>query len=270
MAMEGAQESLCRVRSGSYAAKHVPTQKHLLSRLPVALMAAMVLLSGCRRPAAESNGALPENVPAPANAGSASAVKTETVSDKLPLPVAVAQILNAAQRSGSVIERCQCGAGSRLVEAHIVSGDAAQKPIEEAFKSITERYPEMHWQEYGDGRVRVADKQSRAGLLKVRVRQFLVIEDRPPQASLPALLQTAEVQAYMRKHHMRVARPSHAAGKVIKTSPMVIQTKNATVEQILDRMVDGYHSSGGRPLYRAWGYRECQRKGGTLVEIGIY
>jgi hypothetical protein len=157
-----------------------------------------------------------------------------------------------------------------LVEAHIVSGDAAQKPMEEAFKSITERYPEMHWQEYGDGRVRVADKQIRAGLLKVRVRQFLVIEDRPPQASLPALLQTAEVQAYMRKHHMRVARPSHAAGKVIKTSPTVIQTKNATVEQILDRMVDGYHSSGGRPLYRAWGYRECQRKGGILIEIEMY
>lgn len=234
------------------------------------MVAAMMLLSGCRRPPAESSGAMPENVPAPANATSAAATNSKPVSDNLPLPAAVAQILNAAQRTGSIIERCQCGAGSRLVEAHLVSRDDAQKPMEEAFKSITERYPEMHWQEYSEGRVRVADKHSRAGLLKVRVRQFLVIEDRPPQASLPALLQTAEVQAYMRKHHMQVARPSHAAGKVIKTSPMIIQTRNATVEQILDRMVDGYHTSGGRPLYRAWAYRECQSKAGTLMEVGMY
>jgi hypothetical protein len=235
-------------------------------------MAAMVLTSGCRRPPAESSGAVPENMPPPANANasSASTTSSETANDNLPLPAAVAQILNAAQRTGSVIERCQCGAGSRLVEAHILSRDVAQKPMEDAFKSITARYPEMRWQESNEGRVRVEDKHSGAGLLKVRVSQFLVIEDRPPQASLPALLQTAEVQAYMRKHHMRVARASHAAGKVIKTSPTVIQTKNATVEQILDRMVDGYHTSGGRPLYRAWAYRECQRKTGTWIEIGIY
>jgi hypothetical protein len=208
-------------------------------------------------------------MPAPANAGPAAAGDSEAASDNLPLPAAVAQILNAAQRSGSVIERCQCGAGSRLVEAHIVSRDVVQQPMEEALKSITERYPEMRWQEYGEGRVRMADKQGRAGLLKVRVKKFLVIEDRPSQASLPALWQTPEVQAYMRRHHMRVARPSHRAGKVIRTSPTVIQTKNATVEQILDRMVDGYRS-GGRPLYRAWAYRECQSKSGTLIEIGIY
>lgn len=248
----------------------VPTQKLLLSRLPVVLMAATVLLSGCRRPPAESNGALPENVPPPAITSSAAAVSSETASDHLALPAAVSQILNAAQRTGSVVERCQCGAGSRLVDAHLVSRDVAQKPMEEAFKNITDRYPQIRWQEYSEGRVRVMDKQSRAGLLKVRVKEFLVIEDRPPQASLPALWQTPEVQAYMRKHHMRVARASHAAGKVIKTSPTVVQTKNATVDQILDRMVDGYRASSGRPLYRAWAYRECQSKAGTLIEIGIY
>jgi hypothetical protein len=35
-------------------------------------------------------------------------------------------------------------------------------------------------------------------------------------------------------------------------------------------MVDGYRASSGRPLYRAWAYRECQSKAGTLIEIGIY
>ena len=247
----------------------VPRQKLLLSRLPIVLMAAMMLLSGCRRPPAESNGALPENVPPPANANSASPASLEA-SDNLALPAAVAQILNAAQRTGSVVERCQCGAGSRLVEAHMVSRDVAQKPMDEAFKSIAERYPQIRWQEYGESRVRVVDKQSRAGLLKVRVKEFLVIEDRPPQASLPALWRTPEVRAYMRKHHMRVARAAHGRGKVIRTSPTVIQTKNATVEQILDRMVDGYRTSSGRPLYRAWAYRECQSNAGTMIEIGIY
>lgn len=247
----------------------VPTQKLLLSRLPVVLMAAMALLSGCRRPPAESNGALPENVP-PANTSSTAAASSEAASDNLALPAAVAQILNAAQRTGSVVERCQCDAGGRLVEAHMVSRDMAQKPMAEALKSIADQYPQIRWQEHGDGRVRVVDQQSRAGLLKVRVNEFLVIEDRPPQASLPALWRTPEVQAYMRKHHMRVARSGHAAGKVVRTSPTVIQTKNATVEQILDRMVDGYRTSSGRPLYRAWAYRECQSKAGTMIEIGIY
>jgi len=239
--------------------------------MPVALVAAMVLLSGCSHPAAESNGALPENVPPAANASSAAGSgSSESANDNLALPAAVAQILSAAQRTGSVVERCECGAGSRLVEAHMVSRDLAQEPMEEAFKGIADRYPQIRRHEYGDGRVRVRDKQSRAGLLKVRVKEFLVIEDRPPQASLPALWQTPEVQAFMRKHHIRVARSLRAAGKVIRTSPTVIQTKNATVEQILDRMVDGHRTSSGRPLYHAWAYRECQSKAGTLIEIGIY
>jgi hypothetical protein len=110
----------------------VPRQKLLLSRLPIVLMAAMMLLSGCRRPPAESNGALPENVPPPANASSTSAASSEA-GDNLALPAAVAQIFNAAQRTGSVVERCQCGAGSRLVEEHMVSRDVAQKPMDEAF-----------------------------------------------------------------------------------------------------------------------------------------
>jgi hypothetical protein len=239
--------------------------------MPVALMAAMVLLSGCRRPPAEGSGALPENVPPPAaNASSAATVSSEAANDNLPLPAAVAQILDAAQRTGSVVEQCQCGAGSRFLERHLVSRDVAQEPMQEAFKRIADRYPEIRWQDHGEERVRVVDKQSRAGLLKVRVKEFLVIEDRPPQASLSALWQMPEVQAYMRKHHMRMARRSHAACKVIRTSPTVIQTKNATVEQILDRMVDGYRTSSGRPLYHAWAYRECQSKAGTLIEIGIY
>lgn len=232
-------------------------------------MAAMVLLSGCRRPPVESNGALPDNVPPPVNASATAPASADAASDTLALPAAVAQILNAAQRTGSVVERCQCGAGSRLVEAHMVSRDVAQKPMDEALKSIAERYPQIRWQEY-EGRIRVMDKQSRAGLLKVKVKEFLVIEDRPPQASLPALWRTPEVQAYMRKHHMRVARSAQTSGKVIRTSPTVIQTKNATVEQILDRMVDGYRTGSGRPLYRAWAYRECQAKAGTMIEIGIY
>ena len=157
-----------------------------------------------------------------------------------------------------------------MEEVHLVSAEVAQQPLEKAMQEIEQLYPQIRWSGAAQEHVRVMDKSASSGLLKVRIKEFLVIEDRPPQASLPALWQTPEVQSYMRKHGMRVARSARPAAKVARTSPTVIQTKNATVEQILDRMVEGYRSANGRQLYRAWSYRECRRKSGTLIEIGIF
>jgi hypothetical protein len=252
--------------SCSYSATHVPD-----SRLPqfvcLAVLAA-VMLGGCRKPAGESSGVGPGKVPAPA--GSLFPAAAAPAKDELPLPVAVAKILEAAQRTGSVVERCQCVAGSRMEEAHFVPADLPQQPLEEAMQEIKQRYREIRWSGAARERVRVADASLHAGLLKVRIKEFLVVEDRPPQASLPALWQTPEVQGYMRKHGMRVARSARPAAKVARTSPTIIQTKGATVEQILDRMVEGYRSESGQQLYRAWAYRECRRKSGTLIEISIF
>ena len=134
----------------------------------------------------------------------------------------------------------------------------------QAFRQITERYPQIHWSSGGE-RVRVVDRSAVAGLLKVRVRHFLVVEDRPPRAALPALWQTPEVQSYMRKHRIRFARWRGPAARMARTSPRVVQGNNATVQEILDRMVEGY-----RPLYSAWAYRECRSKAGTMIEVAVY
>jgi hypothetical protein len=225
------------------------------------------MLGGCRKPPAENSGAVPENVPPP---GGSLLPAAKDASGQLPLRTAVAKILEAAQRTGSIVEHCHCSAGARMEEAYLVPAELAQQPMEKAMQGIEQRYPQVRWSGPGRERVRVADASINPGLLKVRIREFLVIEDRPPQASMPALFRTPEVASYMRKHGIRVAQSRRSTAKLSRTSPTIIQTKNATVEQILDRMVEGYRSAKGRPLYRAWSYRECRRNGGTLVEIGIF
>jgi hypothetical protein len=190
--------------------------------------------------------------------------------EQLPLTAVVVKILERANRSGSIVEHGQCSAGSRVEEVHLVPSELAQQPLEKAIQQIEQRYPEIKWSGDGPDRDRVMDGARKPPLLTVRVREFLVIEDRPPQASLPALWRTAEVASYMRKHGMSVARGSAGAARIAKTAPTVIETKNATMEQILDHMVERYRSPSGRQLYRAWSYRECRRKGRTLVEIGFF
>ncbi|MGE5322282.1 MAG: hypothetical protein ACM3SW_05450 [Actinomycetota bacterium] len=230
-------------------------------RIYVVLLAAVMLAAGCRRPPADNNGALPENVPAP-DAGSSSSAVAE--SSDLVLSAAVAQILKADRRTGSVVERCLCASGARMAEVHFVSPDVVRQPMAQAFRQIAQRYPQIHWNSGGE-RVRVVDRSAAAGLLRVRVRHFLVVEDRPPQAALPALWQTPEVQSYLRRHRIRFARWRGPAARMGRTSPRVVQGNNVTVEEILDRMVEGY-----RPLYSAWAYRECHSKTGTMIQISLY
>lgn len=226
------------------------------------LLAAVVLAAGCRRPPVGSDGAVPENVPAP-GAGSSSSGVAAGARD-LALSAAVAKILKAEQRTGSIVERCLCASGARMAEVHFVSPDIARQPMAQALRQIAQRYSQIGWSDGGE-RVRVVDKSAVAGLLKVRVRQFLVVEDRPPQASLPALWHTPEVQSYIRRHRIRFARWRTPASAMATTSPRVVQANNATVAEILDRMVQGY-----RPLYSAWAYRECRSPAGTMIEIALY
>lgn len=247
-------------RESGYSAAHVPKQNFFAGKIHAGLLAVIVLAAGCRRPPADSN-AVPENVPA-AEGSSSPGVAAGT--RDLVLSAAVAQILKSEQRTGSIVEHCLCATGARLAEVHFVSAEVARQPMAQAFRQIAERYPQIYWSSGGE-RVRVVDRSAVAGLLKVRVRHFLVVEDRPPQVSLPALWQTPEVQSYMRKHGIRFARWRGPAARVTRTSPRVVQANNATVEEILDRMVAGY-----RPLYSAWAYRECRSKAGTMIEIAVY
>ncbi|HET9184379.1 MAG TPA: hypothetical protein VFP59_19835 [Candidatus Angelobacter sp.] len=240
----------------------MPKLDFFAGRIRAVLLAAVVLAAGCGRPPAESSGVLAESGPPPSASSTSSGIAAGT--GDLVLSAAVAQILKADRRTGSIVERCSCVAGRRMAEVHFVSPELARQPMAQAFRQIAEHYPQIRWDSGGE-RVRVVDRSAIAGLLKVRVRHFLVVEDRPPQAALPALWQTPEVQSYMRKHGIRFARWRAPAARAARTSPRVIQGNNATVAEILDRMVEGY-----RPVYSAWAYRECRSHAGTMIEIALY
>jgi len=254
-----------------YPATHVPGQHNLPRRIQPVLLAILLVCAGCRRPPAES-GASPEYVPPPAgkSAAPAAAPANATAISDLDLPAAVAQILTSAHRRGSIVERCQCR-GSAMVEIHSDPAGIAQQPMEQAFNVIAQRYSQIKWREYGQERVRVVDSSAQAGLLKVRIREFLVIEDRPPHASLPALWGTAEVRKYMQKHRIRLGRPAQQESKIVKTAPVVIRMKNATVAEILDRIVDSYRPGGTTNVrYHAWAYRECRSQSGPMIDVAIF
>lgn len=186
------------------------------------------------------------------------------------LATSVSRILRAAERMGSVVEHCPCASGERVGEAHLLQATSAAQPMEKALAEISRRYPDVTWKQGAHQSIRVSDRRQSPGLLQVRVREFLVIEDRPPTAALPALWRTAEVAAYMQKHKIRLARHHANRGTLQRTAPTVIQVKNGTVAEILDRMVSGYRSGDTTPLYRLWSYRECRSGTETLIDVEMF
>jgi hypothetical protein len=187
----------------------------------------------------------------------------------LSLSTAVVRILSTAHRTGSVIERAQCGSRGSMVPTHLLQPPVTLEPLDQALQEITRRYPEITWKEAGHGHVNVRDSSVQGTLLQVRLREFFVIEDRPPQAALAALWQAEEVIGYMKLHHVRTARHAEMVGVAAKSEPRVIHMKNATVQQILDRIVDSYMGENGNALHNVWMYRECHIGGETFAEIRV-
>jgi hypothetical protein len=185
------------------------------------------------------------------------------------LSTAVVRILSAAHRTGSVVERVQCGARGTLVPTHLLQPPVKLDPMDEALQEITTRYPEVKWKEAGQGHVNVRDTAIKDSLLQVRLKEFFVIEDRPPQAALSALWQAEEVITYMRQHHVRASRHADLVRVDGKSGPRVLHMKNATVQQILDRMVDSYMGENGNGLHNVWIYRECRVGGETFAEVRV-
>lgn len=237
------------------------------------LLCGLLLLAGCSRPPHDSapndaSRAAPGSKPSPT--ATAQPVVTAGEPTELSLATAVVSILDKAHHTGSVVERCQCGLRSRLVPIYTFHAPVTLEPMQAALTDITKRYPDIAWREAGEGHVRVVDNSARAGLLKVRVKEFLVIEDRPPRAALAALWKTEEVAAYMAKRHVRFARAtSVSTAPQGKRKTAVIHMKNATVQDIMDRILDSYPAPAGSGLHKVWVYRECQRGAETLVEIRV-
>ena len=234
------------------------------------MIVALALLAGCNRPN-DVGGGKPQYVPAPsANAGSSGALAETPVNPRIGLASFVARIFKAAERTGSVEEHCSCAPRERIGEAHLLQTTGTVEPMENALAEISRQYPDVKWKQGAHQIIRVTDGKEPPGLLQVRVKEFLVIEDRPAIAALPALWRTAEVAAYMQRHRMRLARQGADRATVKRTAPSVIQVKNATVAEILDRMVSSYRSDEGNALYRLWAYRECRSGAQTLIDVEMF
>ncbi len=239
---------------------------HTRSILLWAVGAVIFCGAGCRRPPAD-DGREAMNIP---NAVMPSPSPTPVPEEAdLSLSTAVVRILSAAHRTGSVIERAQCGSRGSMVPTHLLQPSVKLEPLNEALQEITRRYPEITWKEAGHGHVNVRDSSVQGSLLQVRLKEFFVIEDRPPQAALAALWQAEEVTAYMKRHHVRIARHAEMVGVAAKSAPRVIHMKNATVQQILDRIVDSYMGENGNALHNVWIYRECRVAGETFAEMRV-
>jgi len=215
-----------------------------------ACMALTLLLCGCSKPApdtakdasaakpvAQSSPSKPSVEVAETNAGSA-AVK----------------ILNTAHHSGSVILHGECGP-SGISDPYTLHPPVTLEPMDTALQEISTKYQNIYWRESRESGVRVVDSNAKAALLKVRVREFRIVEDREPDAALAALWRVPEVAAFLRKNHVRMPRRMSTTRKVI-SPPMIIEVKNALVADILDHIAAGYRMDPPK----IWIYRECMDK----------
>jgi hypothetical protein len=213
-----------------------------------------VLISGCRKPAPESPNGGPQAKPA------AQSSPTPEIVD-IDASVAAARILSAAHRNGGIILRGECGPRG-ITEQHPMKAPVTLEPLDKALQEITAKYQNVYWRESPASGVRVAESTANAKLLRVKVREFRIVEDREPDGAMAALWRMPEVAAFLRRNHLRFARRVGTARKVI-SPPMIVEMKNATVADILDRIAAGYRSDPPR----VWIYQECSEKKENLVDV---
>ena len=182
------------------------------------------------------------------------------------LATAAVRILNAAHRNGAVIVRGECGlnglpaddvpnGASGIADPYPLHAPVTLEPMDKALQEVSAKYQNIYWRESPASGVRVVDSAAKAGLLRVRVREFRIVEDRDPDTAMAALWRAPEVAAFLRKNHIRFARRMGAAKKVI-SPPMIVEMKKATVAEILDRIAAGYRSDPPK----VWIYRSAGQK----------
>jgi len=174
---------------------------------------------------------------------------------------AVLRILNAAHRGGGIMLRGECGVVG-VTESYRMQIPVTFEPLDKALQEISAKYQNIYWRESPASGVRVADSDIQARLLRLKLREFRVIEDREPDAVMAALWRTPEVAAFLRKNHIHFSGRPATAKKVI-SPPMIVEMKNATVADILDRIAAGYRQDPPK----VWIYRECDDKKVTLVDV---
>lgn len=175
--------------------------------------------------------------------------------------VAAVRILNAAHRNGGIILRGECGPLG-ITDQHPMKAPVTLEPLDKALQEVSAKYQSIYWRESPSSGVRIADSTAQAKLLRVKVREFRIVEDREPDGAMAALWRTPEVTVFLHRSHAHFARSISTARKVI-SPPMIVEIKNAAVADILDRIAVGYHSDPPK----VWIYQECTDKKEILVDV---
>src|SRR5579864_2529025 len=181
--------------------------------------------------------------------------------DDMEAGAAMLRILNAAHRNGGIMLRGECGVLG-VTESYRMRTPVTFEPLDKALQEISARHQNIYWRESPASGVRVADSDIKARLLRLKLKQFRVIEDREPDAVMVALWRTPEVTAFLRRNHIHFSPRPVTARKVI-SPPMIVEMKNATVADILDRIAAGYRQDPPK----VWIYRECDDQKTTLVDV---
>lgn len=219
----------------------------------------LALMAGCGKQAPE-----PAKDPSPAKSS-----PDKPVAQASPTPsgggmeagAAMLRILNAAHRGGGIMLRGECGVVG-VTESYRMQVPVVFEPLDKALQEISARHQNIYWRESPASGVRVADSDIKARLLRVKLREFRVIEDREPDAVMAALWRAPEVATFLRRNHIHFSGRPATAKKVI-SPPMIVEMRNATVADILDRIAAGYRQDPPK----VWIYRECDDKRVTLVDV---
>lgn len=214
----------------------------------------MLTVCGCRKPAQETPAQ--QNSPAPASMPAAQKDQpTDNLSD------AAARILNKAHRPGGVVLRGECRPHG-VAEKYLLPRPVTLEPMDKALAEISAKYQNIYWRESPASGVRVGDSAAKAGLLRVRIHEFRIVEDREPDGVMAVLWRAPEVRAFLRRKHVRLAMRPESARKTI-SPPMIVQMKNAMVAEILDRIAAGYRADPPK----VWIYQECSENKDTLIDV---
>ena len=174
---------------------------------------------------------------------------------------AAERILKTAHRNGGIILRGECGPNG-IRALHPMKAPVTLEPPEKALQEVSAKYQDIYWRESPTSGVRLAESTAQAKLLRVKVREFRIVEDREPDGVMAALWRMPEVAGFLRRSHIRFARRPGTPRKVI-SPPMIVEIKNATVADILDRIAAGYRQDPPK----IWIYQECGDKKATLVDV---
>ena len=213
-----------------------------------------VLLSGCGK-----QSPAPQKDASPAKSATPASPAAST--GDIEAGAAMLRILNTEHRSGGIMLRGEYGVLG-ITESYRMQTPVTFEPLDKALQEVSARYQNIYWRESPSSGVRVADSDIKARLLRVKLREFRVIEDREPDAVMAALWRTPEVTAFSRKNHIHFLHRATTAKKAI-SPPMIVEIKNATVADILDRIAAGYRQDPPK----VWLYRECDDKKETLVDV---